>query len=302
MIFRRVKKLLSLKRVIGKNRPGSFFKRDGKKNKPLTVEERVPVFVVGCGRSGTHFISDLMKNNPRIASFHLDDVGSVVADSFVEYCLWNDLPVDMEGFLLSRKNLIDSAGDEGRIYFEANPYLALSVIPLFERFQAKFIFIARKPEDTVNSHFIKGWYQDIPIISDADLAVGFQYDLKKPNHFFGRIVPRGKEYLRWIELTQIGRIAWMWNMINAKIVEQLDLLPDKLFLKVKLEELNYDQYLKINDFVGDFPPISEKEFARLRVRRPGKGPSHRTVSSWTQQETREFLEETKKARSLLGYV
>lgn len=265
-------------------------------------EKQLITFAVGCGRSGTHFIARLMEHDSRIVSYHLDTIGDTIADSFLTYCEWNNIPVDKEGFFHKRKCLIDNAALSGKVYFEANPYLSFSVVSIFQRFRAKFIYMVRRPEDTVNSHYVKGWYEETPIKADVKLNLGFQYGMKKANHFFGRIVPHGQEFLRWKKLTRIGKIAWMWNTINLEIVRQLKELPKEHYIMVKLEELDYDYYLKVHSFVGGRSPLTEQEFEKIRKAKPGRGLKKLSHTTWSEQERQEVLSETKRARKILGYL
>lgn len=268
---------------------------------PLPPEHRIPVFAIGCGRSGTHFIARLMENDTRIASYHADTVDAANADSFLRYCTWNNLPVDLEGFLRHRNRLVDGSAALGRVYFEANTYLSLNLLTLFDRFHAKFVYLVRRPEDTVNSHYVKRWYEETVAKSDLGLSLGYQYDVKSPHHFFGRIVPNGREFQRWQSLTRIGKIAWMWNVLNMAILRQLEKLPYKQYVVQKLEDVDHVRYLEIHSFIGGSFPLSEEKFEEIRRVKPGKGRTHRLANTWSELEREEFLFETKQARDLLGY-
>lgn len=269
---------------------------------PITPEEAVPTFAVGCGRSGTHCVARLMEQDSRLDAYHLDSIGNMVADSFLAYCLWNELPVDTEGFLSARAALVDAASRGGRLYFEANPYLAFAVRLLRGRFGAKFVHMVRRPEDVVNSHSVKGWYDALPVCSDPRLALGFQYGLERPNYSFGRVVPRGSAFADWQRLTRIGKIAWMWNATNMAVIRQLEDVPRDHHMMVKLESFDYREYLRLHKFVGGASPIAEDDFAAITSARPGRGKSTRLVESWTEVDMREFRTQTQEARAILGYA
>lgn len=260
-----------------------------------------PVFAVGTGRCGTHFLARLLERDPRIVAYHTDNIRKSVGDSFLRYCLWNNLPVDMEGFFSQRQHLIDTATDAGKVYFESNAFLSSVIVDLFKRFQAKFVYMIRQPEDVVNSHYVKGWYQTTPVKAKQELSLGFQYDLQEPQHFFSRIVPHGEEFLRWQKLTRIGKISWMWNTINVMILHQLDQLPKDQYLMARLEDVDYIRYCHIHQFVGGVSPISSEKFDSIRKARPGKGPRQRRSETWSEQERQEFLAQTQEARALLHY-
>ncbi len=256
-----------------------------------------PAFAVGIGRSGTHFLQELIGEDHDFLSHHIELLD---ADSFAQYCIWNDLPVDLEGFLYTRAGWITQAGNSGKRYFESNPYLALSIRQLYQRFGARFVHIARRPEDVVNSHYIKGWYAQPLKHSNPNEALGFQPNMLT-NHFFGRLVPKGDEFLHWQKLSQIGKISWIWNAINVKIVEQLSQLPQDQHQFIKLYELDHKCYLQFHKFIGGKTPMTEDRFEQIRNAKPGKAKKHRFPKSWTQQEQQEFLDETQTARDLLKF-
>jgi hypothetical protein len=258
-------------------------------------------FAVGCGRSGTHFLTRIFKEDPAIASHHLDTIGESTGDSFLEYCEWNRLPVDHEGFFLNRKELIDRSAAAGRLYFEANPYLSLSIVHLRERFNAQIIALVRNPHDVVNSHYVKGWYEYNFVRGSSEKAPGYQYQAKRANHFFGRIVPNGNEFDRWLRLSRIGKIAWMWNAVNKKIIGQLSAVPEEHRRLIKVEHIDFDMYLQLHSFIGGKAAMTKSEFSKIKNNRPGKGPEKRHMSDWSSREKREFIKETEEMCSILSY-
>ncbi|MBU0596051.1 hypothetical protein KJ567_05155 [Candidatus Bipolaricaulota bacterium] len=275
-------------------------KRKRTKEAPYTgtgnSEKLRPAFAVGNGRSGTHFFQEIMAEDPSIVSCHIE---TPEADSFNEYCTWHRLPVDSAAFLETRQRRIDEAGASGRMYFESNPYLSLSVSRLNERFDASFIHTIRRPEDVVNSHFVKGWYADPMTRDDARLAPGFQVGWQT-NHFFGRMLPCGEEFERWSRLTRIGKLAWMWNTVNLRVAEQASSIPPERYRCVLLDDVDHAVYLELHAFIGGKQPMSAKQFDRIRDARPGKAKRHRKPTDWSPEETREFLNETAPAREKLG--
>jgi len=265
----------------------------------LSELPHAPTFVVGTGRSGTHFLHELMRHDPGIASFHADTRRTSAADSFVQYCLWNELPVDTGAFLGDRLQVVSEVSREGRIYFEANSYLSFCVRLLFDALQASFILLVRRPEDVVNSHGRKGRYANVPLLADRDKALGYQPCLT-PNHTFGRLVPRGPEFERWGRLTQTGRIGWYWNAVNTRVLEQFAHLPEGRTRVVAVEDIDYSRYRDLHALIGGSAPLAEKKFERIRNARPGKGPVARSADRWSELERQEFLAETRIAREKLS--
>jgi hypothetical protein len=258
---------------------------------------KTPVFAVGTGRCGTHFLCEVLGSDPGIFSLHTHNAE---ADSFARYCIWNELPVDMEAYLQDYQRRVDQATSHRQILFEANPYLALSIPLIRKRFNAKFIFIVRGPEGVVNSHVDKGWYETSPIVGNPDLALGFQPGALT-SLTFGRIIPRGEEYSRWEKLTRVGKLAWMWNTVNQRIWDDYSRLPEGDREFVKLEDLDYDRYVQLHRFSGGLTPLAEPEYGKLTSNPPGKGPRKHRSADWTTSERSEFLQETEEMRKTLNY-
>jgi len=286
-----------------------FFKF-GKSAKPAAVKppkqfdasvkiERRPVFAVGTGRCGTHFLEAIMREDPSILALHTDRVNAE-ADSFLRYGLWYKLPIDLEPARDFRRRLILSAQEEGRSYFEANAYMAVASAELHQWYGANLIQLVRRPQDVVNSHLVKGWYDEAYPRGDAALLPGFPPEMIA-NHFFGRILPLGEEYKRWSALTRVGKVSWWINALNIRILDTLAKLPQEHVRVVKLEELDYDKYLDLHRLANGKSPMTRARFDEIRAARPGKGKSTRHSSDWNDAEWQEFMTETKPLHERVNY-
>ena len=259
-----------------------------------------PIFAIGTGRSGTHFMNAIMEKDDAFFSTHADIVSNATMDSFVRFCKWNDIPIDLEPFRHFRHQLIETAYSQNKIYFESNAYLSSVCKELHDWFQAKVILIIRKPENVVNSHYIKGWYKTLPKIT-ANNKIPFCLPDTPANHFFGRIMPKEKQLVEWGNLSQIGKISWWWNTLNVTVYNHLEGIPISHKRIIKIDEFDYDAYVDLHQFAGGRNLLSLKQFENIRQAKPGKGKQHRYPDSWSKTEWEEFLEETKEARSLFGY-
>jgi hypothetical protein len=256
-----------------------------------------PVFAVGTGRCGTHFLQRIMAEGTEFSSLHMPLPES---DSFHRYCMWNGLPVDHGVLLATRSAWIEKAHSQRQRYFEANPYLSFSALLLHKQLGGRVILITRDPEPVVNSHLVKGWYSQEYIRHCDALAPGLQPEMSI-NHSFGRIIPRGDEYRRWLSLTRVGKLSWMWNAVNVSTRSELALLPSDCQRSVRLEDLNYSKYLALHRFCGGMHPMEEARYRAICEERPGKAKSHVTCENWSTQERCEFEHETAQGRKLLGY-
>jgi len=268
-------------------------------NKVFSIKNRDvrPVFVLGTGRCGTHLFYELFNAMTKVQAYHILHLDG---DSFYRYAKWNELDVDLGDFIAYRNGKILNSINNSSVYVESNPYLSFHIDELYNSFNARFIFIIRNPMDVVNSHVKKGWYAEEPVRIDDSKPVGFQYSMNT-NHFLGRIIPGGEEYKRWINLSRIGKISWMWDKVNTKIYEDLYSIPekDKFFLKV--EHLDYLKYKEILQYFSINNPISNSTFNNIIQQRPGKSSSEKQSPTWTVLEQEEFEKETANGRALFQY-
>jgi hypothetical protein len=274
---------------------------EARKFDPHTPLNHKPIFAVGTGRSGTHFFYTLMSKDPNFLSSHLDSLNVSIADSFIQYSSWYSLNTDLEPFLEYRRRLIAKASQLNKIYFESNPYLSLIASTLNAKFNAKILLLIRNPIDAINSHFVKGWYDFIPVRSNPRLVPVIPPDMPV-NHFLGRIMPLGNDYEAWEKLTRVGKIAWWWNTLNLNIYAQLKDLPSNSWRIVKLDNFGYRQYQSLHSFFEGKKLLKPKTFEKLCERRPGKGKSHRSFTDWSAREKQEYLHQTAEARKVFDYT
>ena len=119
-------------------------------------QNQLPIFIIGTGRCGTHLMYELFN---AIDGVHANHILHLDGDSFYRYAKWNDITVDLGGFYIVRDEYLNIANKDRAMYLESNPYLSFHIRELYERYNARFIFLIRNPKDVVNSHIKKGWYQ-----------------------------------------------------------------------------------------------------------------------------------------------
>lgn len=254
-------------------------------------------FVVGTGRCGTHFLQKLFDSSKHVNAFHIQDSNF---DSFFRYVQWYGLNIDQEPFFRVRKDWIERSEQEGKLYFESNPYVSHHIRELSERFRSKFIFIFRSPEAVIRSHIVKGWYKDGYQNFSESLIPGLDYDVQL-NHSLGRIIPKEfEERKRWLDSTQAGKIAWMWSEVNSMILDQLKELPEDQKLILGIEDLDYDKFEEICGFLEVKPHLNASKFSDTQKSKPGK--AKRTHSDpWSKKESQEIKLYTQALAKDLGY-
>lgn len=254
-------------------------------------------FAVGTGRCGTKFLTQVLDLEPAVSSVH---ERNPLNETFHRYCKWYRLPIDDEGFLRTKELEIRRDLENHDFSFEASAYSSLSVRELYTRFGAKFVLLVRSPERVVNSYLCKGWY-DKPIVrANPELALGYQ-EADQFFFFLGRIVPSGQEFLRWSQMSRVGKLAWYWNALNASILEQFADMPETHWRVEKLEELSYDRYLEIAQFFGFKAMVTPQAYDDLVRRRPNAFTNVPTIATWSTAEIGEFEAEVAPMAEKLGY-
>lgn len=256
-----------------------------------------PVFVVGSGRCGTHFFAKLMRHSNKIVSLHLDDIDSLIHDSFIQYSAWNNLKVDFDEFKNFRQYLMNSLiNDNNKIYIESNPYLSLIIERLHKWFKAKIIFLVRDPKNVVNSHYAKGWYNETLKKSRENCSPFIRYN-RSPHYTFGRIIPNGNKYNEWKKMTRIGKISWYVNTVNKEIYNKLRYIDTSYYSIIKIDEFDYDKYTElIKNFIGINDFCNLETFNKIKNSKPGKGKKKHKKFNWNDKENNEFYSETKWLR------
>ena len=258
---------------------------------------RESVFAVGTGRCGTHLLTELFARECGVCAWHESNPFN---ESFHRYCQWHGLPVDDLGFMAIKRREIESAWLAGMTFFEASAYLSLSIEKIFCTFGSRFILITRNPVDTVNSLWVKGWYQTDYRKQDCEPALGY-HDIGQPHHFFSRLTPRGDEFEGWQSLSRIGKLGWFWSTLHRLILDQLQRLPASNRTIIKLEELDYEGYLRLAQFACVKSCLSKEVFLEIAGARPGSLWARHELSQWSRRELEEFTAEVSEVAPLLGY-
>ena len=255
-------------------------------------------FCVGTGRCGTTLFARLCDLEPTVAASHeRDRLGA----TFHMYCKWNSIPVDHEGFLATREELVRADLERHAVSIESSALLSHSIIELHSRFEAKLVLLIRDPAETVASFAARGWFVDTPTRHDASLPPSFRAG-EKMRHFLGRNIPIGDEFERWKSLTQIGRIAWFWNARNQAILNQFEQLPSAHYQIQRIEDFDHEAYCRLAKFFGWVATIEEPEFGELAAARLNTGPSlPRKAETWSKVEVDQFKSEVDPVASTIGY-
>ena len=251
-----------------------------------------PIFITGTGRSGTHFLAELMKRNKKLNAFHQDDINQSVGDSFERYTRWYNLKIDHSNFIMSRALLINTSKRNGLGYAESNAMLALSIGALYSNFKGKYIITIRNPKNVVESHFNKGWYSENYNIN-YEYPPGYEYFHKRSNHYFSRIYPKTKYGKKnWKNIPRLGKIAWMWSSQYLHIIRQLNDIPSINWKIIYIDEFSYNNYTELIEWLQLDSCISKTEFDKLIREKPGKG-NYNNIIKWDKESIKYYNKEIK---------
>ena len=254
-------------------------------------------FAVGTGRCGTQFLSKVCELETVVSSTHERNRCN---ETFHRYCKWYGVDVDNAGFLETKRREIKEDLRTASFSFEASSYLSLSLIELYEQFDAKFILLVRSPEKVINSYLRKGWYNTKIVRNNPNLPPSFQESVK-PHHFFSRLMPSGNKYIQWSTMSRVGQLAWFWNALNSSILKQFEHIPSSHWSIEKLEELSYGRYLQLAEFIGFQSSVSAEDYNQLVDSRPNSLDNVRSVETWTAEEIKEFEQEVAPMAQHFGY-
>jgi hypothetical protein len=255
-------------------------------------------FCVGTGRCGTTFLAEVAGREPEVAASH---ERLRLGATFHMFCKWHGIAIDSEGFLLDRESAVRRDLAERRFSFECSALLSHSLEELFERFRARFLLLVRRPEETVASFAVRGWFVKPCARRDPRLPPSYR-EGEEPRHFLGRNIPHGAEFERWTNLTQIGRLSWFWQARNRAILEQFRRLPESHCRIERLENLTFERYQEIAAFMGWRSQIDAGRFAELSRARLNAGPNApRPITDWSPLEIAQFEAEVAPVAEALGY-
>jgi hypothetical protein len=265
----------------------------------MSPDDSAPVFAIGTGRCGTHFLAQLLERERAVAAHH---ERAPLDDAFHRYCVWNRLPVDDAGFLATKAAGIAADRARGRLSIEASAFLALSAPALHRAFGARFVLMIRRPDRVVSSLLAKGWYERGAVRDDARRALGYQAAGPKPHHGFSRLAAFGEDGERWSRLSRVGKLAYFWRALNEATLRDFGALPQNATRVQQLESLDHDAYCALAAFAGFAPTLTRSAFERIAKARPGTRGRTPSARDWSAQEAAEFEAEVAPLAERLGYA
>ena len=214
-----------------------------------TLDFVSPCFVLSTGRCGTLWLTELLRLSRQVYVNH-SDYPELIRHSRLAYEQYEQTPhIFCEIIRATRDEFIIEAYKRQQVYVETNnriTFFAHAIKQVYPK--AKFIHLVRHPGDFVRSGWNRKWYNGHP-------------------HDMGRIV-KLRPGDAWQAMSDIERIAWLWNETNRYIEDLLSGLPQQSYVRVKAEDMFSDPHVAIDlcKFMG-VEDIAPKWIARMLTRR-----------------------------------
>jgi hypothetical protein len=226
-----------------------------------------PYFVLSTGRCGTEWLTELLRLS-RYAHVNHRDHPELIRHSRMAYEQYAATPrVFVEIIRATRDEFIAEAYRRGQVYVETNNRITFFAYAIRQAYpKARFIHLVRHPGDFVRSGLNRKWYR------------GQRHDI-------GRIV---KPDPAWQTMSDVEKIAWLWNQTNHYIEGFLAELPRQDTMQVKAEAMFSDPAVGMDllRFIG-VSDISPKTVRRMLSRRINR------QRQWAVDPYREWPEEHK---------
>lgn len=270
--------------------PNSHFDINLLKNVPeISRENKQLILSFAAGRSGQRWTNKIFTSHQNCngACERFPDF-----EAYYRFVTWNKLPIDLSGFYDLLEKASDYDWQNADISIHSSPYFAFGIEELTKKLKPDYLFFhLRKPEDVINSNYLKGWYAGDFLHLEKDKVLGIQpLNLTYLHRNLGRIYPKDDFWDEWTQLTQIGKISWYYTTLNTYLYEKFKKLTNtkQWFFKLSDIDQNYDYYRFLAQKFELSPLLSKKEYLLLKGKMKNKGAKRRNISDWTSQEKKEY--------------
>ena len=188
----------------------------------LTHDSDKICFVLSTGRCGTKLLTNMFESHQDVLAFHEPIPELIYFNKFAYENHQTEHVTLLKMIDIARYEYIRKAFLLEKHYVETNNGITFFAHQLAQLYpNAKFIHLIRHPLAFVRSGYSRGWYTG---------KIG--YDESK-------ILPVSDNN-NWHQLSQVGKIAWLWNGTNSFIHEFKKDLPEHRVLTVTAEGLFKD--------------------------------------------------------------
>lgn len=152
--------------------------------------------------------------------------------------------------------------------------LSLFIENLASRAPCRFVWLIRNPWDCISSLMAWKWYRDDNDIDPRDVFA--QNRLTAP--MVGKIGEMSP--YRWHCLPKLGKCAWYWKFLNLRIEQQLGVMDEDRWVRVRLEDWSPAIARSLLRSVGSV----DGDVTDWRLPKMNAGPQGRDRPRWTKDE------------------
>lgn len=276
--------------------------------KPKDPANHKLIFCFNPGRSGTRWLSNVF-------NAHENWVGTCERfgqyESFVRYCAWHNLNIDLEGAFKLFEQAIYKDFKKKQNSMIVSPFFNFIIPKMVKRYKPNYVFfVYRNPIDTVCSLHAKGLYSGKTFSSDnslkkATITVSPALEIRSLSDTFAYILPKGRHSTlrEWESLTRIGKCTWFW-VVQMKALQKAYFDIKNTRKKVyRLEEMdqNYPFYEKLVKEHNLRPKMSKKEFLSLKKLTHPENEKIHSYKNWSDKERKEFKKIIREANLKLPF-
>jgi hypothetical protein len=204
-----------------------------------------------------------------------NDYPELIRHSRLAYERYEKEPkVFQEVIRATRDGYILDAYNRGQTYVETNnriTFFAYAIRGVYPN--ARYIHLVRHPGNFVRSGLRRGWYN-------------------RQRHDVGRI--RHTDSEQWAEMSDIEKIAWLWNETNQYVEGFLSTLKSGQFLQIRAEDMwsDVEVSVEICEFVG--AKVSHRNIALMLERkvnrqRIGSMPAYEQWDREQKSDLRQYI-------------
>lgn len=165
-----------------------------------------------------------------------------------------------------------------KLIFRRNPHacivdnnLSLFVENLAAMGSCRFVWLIRNPWDCIASLMAWKWYRKPNDIDPNDVFANNRLTAYDADEMSG---------YEWEALGNLGKCAWYWKFLNLRIEQQLEILDEDCWVRVRLEDWSPAIASSLLRSVGSV----DGDVADWRLPKMNAGPQGRDRPRWTKDE------------------
>ncbi len=300
------KKISFFKNLLSKSNKIVWRKDISKEFNKISKNKKI-ILILTIGRSGSRWLFNIFKSHNN--EFHGGVERDVIYESFYHFTSYNKIKVDQETFFLNLKNRIIDDWSQSKTSVICSPYYVFGLDNILKEIKPdKIILCLNDPIFTANSFYNKNFYQEEFYHSKKFDIIGLQPNYyNNLSHFFGRIVPKGNNFLEWNKLERFGKIGWYMNETMYSLYKSLKKVKKNIYIFNLLDcDQNYEFYLSLRQMFNIKKKLSKKNFLSLKHKFAATKFSNDLTfnnldqSNWNNKDKTQFLEQTKFYRNFFN--